>query len=51
MIEIIAYSFFGSGDEQPWTKIEEIQADDEEGTPLKGREGEREETNSYTVNK
>lgn len=51
VIEILVYTSCGSGDEQPWNKVEEISEDFEEGTPLKGREGERDERNSYTVNK
>lgn len=51
MIEILVYTSCGSGDEQPWNQIGEISEDFEEGTPLKGREGERDEKNSYTVNK
>lgn len=51
MIEILAYTFFGSGEEQPWNKVGEIVEDFEEGTPLKGSEGERDGKNSYTVNK
>lgn len=51
VIEIVAYTFFGSGEEQQWNKIEEITENLEEGTPLRGHEGDREEKNSYTVNK
>lgn len=51
VIEIIAYTIFGSGEEQPWNRIGEIPVECEEGTPLKGTDGDREETNSYTVNK
>lgn len=46
------YTICGSGEEQSWNKIAEIRSvEDEEGTPLKAREGERDEKNSYTVNK
>ncbi|XP_037031360.1 sialin [Bradysia coprophila] len=51
LIEILAYTIFGSGDEQPWNKVSEIAEECEEGTPLKGTEAEREGRNSYTVNK
>ncbi len=49
-IEILVYTTFGSGEEQSWNKIEEIPQEVEEGTPLKGHDGERDEKNSYTVN-
>lgn len=51
VIEIVAYTGFGSGEEQPWNKIEETTENVEEGTPLRGHEGDRDEKNSYTVNK
>lgn len=49
VIEIIAYTIFGSGEEQQWNRTGEIPTYFEEGTPLKSAAGE--ETNSYTVNK
>lgn len=54
IIEMIAYTLFGSGEEQPWNKsqarelisVGSTKPGSSEGTPLKGRDGK----NSYTVN-
>ena len=50
-LEAVAYTMFGSGEEQQWNRIGGIPGELQEVTPLKGADGEGEEKNSYTVNK